>query len=81
MFGLFSLPKLLFTAAVIAAVLYGFKWLNRRQQMQAEDQGGKPKANVGGAQRPAEAQPDIEEMVPCPDCGAYVAKGSDHRCT
>ena len=24
---------------------------------------------------------DIEEMIPCRDCGAYVAKGSKHRCS
>ena len=23
---------------------------------------------------------DIEELVPCPDCGAYIAKGSNQRC-
>ena len=73
MFG-FSIPKIIFTAAVIAAVWYGFKWLNRRQQVEAER--AQAALNKGGAEAP-----DVEEMVPCPDCGAYVAKGGDHRCT
>lgn len=74
MFGLFSLPKIIFTVAVIAAVWYGFKWLNRRQQVQAE----RAKADLNKA---TAKDPDIEEMVPCSDCGAYIAKDSDHRCT
>jgi len=79
MFGLFSLPKLLFTAAVIAAVWYGFKWLNRRQQVESE----RAKGDLGGSKGTAKrkAAPDVEEMVACPDCGAYVSKGGDHRCT
>lgn len=75
MFG-FSITKLLFTAVVIAAVWYGFKWLNRRAQVQqrsAEDS--------GRVEAEAAKAPDVEEMVQCPDCGAYIAKGSGHRCT
>ncbi len=79
MFGLFSLPKLLLTAAIIAGVWYGFKWLNRRQ---AELANQKPKRTEKPrhSTRSKEEDPDIEEMVLCPDCGAYVAKGSNHKC-
>ena len=79
MFGLFNLPKLLLLAAIIFGVWYGFKWLNARQA-----QVGKSKKQRSFRQKSdAESQPidpDIEEMIPCPDCGAYVAKGSKHRC-
>ncbi|MBT6095308.1 MAG: hypothetical protein HOH04_10525 [Rhodospirillaceae bacterium] len=76
MLGLFSLPKILFTIAVIVAVWYGFKWFNRRSQVQQHraDEVGRGAASAAKA-------PDVEEMVLCPDCGAYVAKGGGHRCT
>jgi len=79
MFGLFSLPKLLLTAAIIAGVWYGFKWLNRRQAEVESHRRDRP-ARAKRSTPPIDDDPDIEEMIPCPDCGAYVAKGSKHRC-
>jgi len=76
MFGIFSLPKILFTIAAVAAIWYGFKWMNRRAQVR-QRQAEQPRAKAPEAN----AQPEVEEMVQCPDCGAYVAKGSGHRCT
>ena len=79
MFGLLSLPKLILTAAIVMGVWYGFKWLNQRQaqiKWAAKNKRRKPK-------KAAYSQPDehdIEEMMPCTNCGAYVAKGSNHRC-
>jgi len=79
MFGLFNLPKLLLLAAIIFAVWYGFKWLNNRQAQVSRSKPAKPfRPNARPAADPVE--PDIEEMIPCPDCGVYVAKGSKHRC-
>ena len=76
MFGIFSLPKILFTVVIIIAVWQGFKWLNRRgelQQRRAE--------KLGRENAEQAAAPDVEEMVQCPDCGAFVAKGGGHNCT
>jgi hypothetical protein len=74
MFGLLSLPKLLLTAAIIAGVWYGFKWLNQRQAQIMRDRNKKTTYSKND-------EIDIEEMIPCRDCGAYVAKGSKHRCS
>ena len=79
MFGLLSLPKLLLTAAIIAGVWYGFKWLNQRQaqiKWAAQNQHRRNKKSVNSEND----ETDIEEMIPCQDCGAYIAKGSNHRC-
>ena len=74
MFG-FSIMKILFTIVVVVVVWQGFKWLKRREAM-AE---ARAQANLN----PESMHPrdGVEEMVLCPDCGAYIAKGSDHRCT
>ena len=62
MFGL-SLSKLLVLALIIAAVWYGFKWLNRSK---AKDEGSKQ------ANRAADGGTDL---AACPACGTYVAAG------
>ncbi|MEK9753492.1 MAG: hypothetical protein VW338_09830 [Rhodospirillaceae bacterium] len=74
MFG-FSLPKILFTVVIIVVVWQAFKWLNRRgelQQRRAEE------VERDAATRARSAE--VEDMVQCPDCGAYVPQGSNHRC-
>ena len=79
MFGLLSLPKLLLTAAIIACVWYGFKWLNQRQgqiKRSAQNRRRQPKKST----YTENDETDIEEMVQCSDCGAYFAKGNEHRC-
>ena len=79
MFGLLSLPKLLLLGAIIFGVWYGFKWLNGRQAQVKQSKKKRSFRQESGTTQNFE-EPDIEEMVPCPDCGAYVAKGSKHRC-
>ena len=74
MFG-FSIMKVLFTIAIILVVWQGFKWLKRRETVAAAHD--KKSLN----RESTSTQDGAEEMVPCPDCGAYIAKGSDHRCT
>jgi len=74
MFG-FSIMKVLFTIAVVIVVWQGFKWLKRRDELQSQ------RAQDEVERESAAARADIEDMVPCPDCGAYIAKGSNHRCT
>lgn len=73
MFG-FSIMKILFTIAVVVAVWQGFKWLKRRETL--ADTRTKRALN----RESKSAQDGVEEMVLCSDCGAYIAKGSDHRC-
>lgn len=68
MFG-FSFSKLVFLAAVIAAVWYGFRWLERRK-------GTTPR--VGKRTEP-EFKTGVEDTVKCPQCGAFVvAKGASN---
>ena len=83
MFG-FSLTKLLFTAAVILAVWYGFKWVGRMQVKRNADAKEKLRAERGRASvrpRPSPAAAmDAEDMVKCPACGDYVAARSMTHC-
>jgi TRAP-type C4-dicarboxylate transport system permease small subunit len=58
----FSLPKLLFLAIVIAAVWYGWKWLERRGAALSED-------------KPADKAALDQDLVACTACGTYVAPG------
>ena len=84
MFG-FSLQKIIVLVAIIAAVWYGFKFLSRLDASRKADakvrhtkgkSGGKSK---GGRRAATPATDDVEDMVQCRSCGAYVAAGT--RCT
>jgi uncharacterized protein len=68
MFG-FSLTKLLFTAAVIAAVWYGYKWIGRIQSMRAAE-------NKLRGNRPRPGPAAVEDMIRCPACDSFVAAGA-----
>jgi len=79
MFGFLSLPKLIFTVVIVLAVWYGFKWYNRRQQIERQRaQGQVPPGGAGPSNKRKEAA--IEDMVQCPDCGAYVPADGRHKC-
>lgn len=88
MFGLPSIQKLIVLAAVVAAVWYGFKFLGRLQQARKEEaklresQGGKParKADGGEAARREGRESQVEDLVQCPSCGAYIQAGSTCEC-
>ncbi|MGF1592600.1 MAG: hypothetical protein ACFCUW_04930 [Kiloniellaceae bacterium] len=87
MFGLPSLQKLIVLAAVVAAVWYGFKFLGRLQaarQAEAklrEKQGGRPAAKSSESPpKGGKAENQVEDLVPCPSCGAYVRAGSTCSC-
>lgn len=72
MFG-FSFTKLLILAAVIGAVWYGFRYLNRLQDQRS----AKPvERRETKEPKPTKA----EEMVQCPVCQAYVPEGSATNC-
>ncbi len=73
---MFSLPKLLVLAGIILAVIYGFKLfasISRRRE--AGDQPARPRAT-----RQKRDQVQAEDLVPCPNCGAYVSSGAEHDC-
>ncbi len=84
MFGL-SITKLLFTAAAIFIVWWGFKWVGRMQ-----DQRGKKNTANGRRHRRtnnvensahAPATPaQTEDMVACKSCGTYVTASGAKSC-
>lgn len=73
MFGLPTFPKLLFVAAIIAAVWY---FLRRGQfaRKNAEEKDERPAGGRSGNARP------IEDMVQCKSCGAYYPAKSTCSC-
>ena len=75
MFGLFSLPKLLFTVFMIVVVWQGFKWLSRRSELQSR----RTEKVMSNMERNFE-QANCEEMIKCADCGAFVPRDGGHRC-
>jgi uncharacterized protein len=80
MFG-FSLQKLLLLLLIVGAVWYGFKFVNRLQQ--ARDSEGKSRSRVRGSKPPASepsAATEVEDMVRCPTCDAFVAARSTSHC-
>lgn len=85
MFGLPSLQKLIVLAVVVAVVWFGFKFLGRLQAQRKaeaklrESQGGRPsrKAEAGRQER---RNDEVEDLVACPKCGAYVRAGSVCNC-
>jgi len=87
MFG-FSLPKLLFTAIVIAAVVYGFRWLAQVQQNneQRDRKRASPRKTGGSAaSSPRQSASsvdadDVETMIECRVCGSYVSASGARSC-
>ena len=81
----FSIQKLLFTIAVVVAVWYGFKWVSRMQvkrdaQAKAKlrrQASGDTSGNLGAASGTTD---DVEEMVECAPCGAFVAARGAKSC-
>lgn len=80
MFG-FSLTKILFTVAVVIIVWQGYKWLGRMQtRRDAIAREGARGTGRGGRAAAAAATPspaEVEDMVECTVCGAFVpARGA-----
>jgi uncharacterized protein len=78
MFG-FSLSKLIFTAIIVAAVWYGFKYVNRLSEERRDkiDQQNKP---LKSARKKKPRGEDAEDMVACTVCGTFVAPSSATDC-
>ena len=70
MFG-FSLSKLLVLGALIAAVWYGLRWVQRRQQLQRSAENDKMERG---------ADPSSEELVACTQCGVFVPAEGGRSC-
>jgi hypothetical protein len=66
MFG-FSLPKLIFTAAIVAAVIYGFRLIGR-------------KTGGGSGSNNAPSTPQAEDTQKCAVCGTYVSANNPAVC-
>ena len=88
MFG-FSIQKLLVLVAILAAVWYGFKLIGRLDQARKAEtrvrDGGKRSrpawwpggGGSGGGAAGDKGQVQVEDMVQCPTCQAYVpARGA-----
>ncbi|MDE0061120.1 MAG: hypothetical protein OXI22_20655 [Defluviicoccus sp.] len=70
MFG-FSLSKLVVLAALIAAVWYGLRWVQRRQQMQGDAE----RDRVEGGQASSS-----QDLVACTRCGVFVSADAKPSC-
>jgi len=77
MFG-FSFTKLLFTAAIVLIVWYGFKMVTRLDRQRREELKKAARETVQKSTRRAE--PQTEDMVKCAVCDTYVPSGSARSC-
>ncbi len=76
MFG-FSLPKLIILALIIVGVWKGFKYLQRRQEVQDRDRHEK----VRKAREETQGSADpVEDMQRCPVCGTYFSGRPGETC-
>lgn len=78
MFG-FSFVKLFVLAALILAVLYGFKWVARIQQQHFSPNAKRvrgDKERVGAEDK----EHDVEDMIRCAVCGSYSPAANFSNC-
>ncbi len=80
MFGL-SLTKILFTLAVVVIVWQGYRWLGRmqtrRDAIARETARGSGRGGRAAAAAAAPSPAEVEDMVECTVCGAFVpARGA-----
>ncbi|MDV7339194.1 hypothetical protein RYZ26_06295 [Terasakiella sp. A23] len=78
----FSPTKLLFTAAIIIVVWYGFKWFNRMQENQKKNASSQTPRGPSKAEQaaPKAQEADYEELVACAKCGDYVISDKRSGC-
>jgi len=86
-----SLSKIILLALVIGAVWFGWRWVNRVQEIGrartaarrqgGPNQSGRRDAASGASTRDAGTYAvEAEDMEKCPECGAYVAPRSAVSC-
>ena len=79
-FGL-TLTKILFTILIIVAVWRAFALVSRLQaQWEARREVPPPRGRQPSRDRPSAPQQRVVDLVQCPRCGAYVARGETCRC-
>lgn len=71
-----SLPKLIVLIAIILAVLYGFRLFSAGERRRAADNRREPPRAAQQKRRHI----DAEDLVKCPECGAYITAGGQHDC-
>lgn len=71
-----SLQKIVFTAAVIFAVWYGWRWIGRKR---AESLARHRKHERVKRQKKA-PDADVVDLAPCPVCGDFVPPGGVRSC-
>ncbi len=71
--------KLIFTIGVVYAVWYSFKNWARISAAYKEVQDEKARAE-GAEIKSKPRQPVVQDLVPCPKCGSYVAAGAVCSC-
>ena len=71
--------KIIFTVGIVYVIWWAFKFRTRIaaaykevQDEKAREQGASVKSEAG--------QPVVQDLAPCPKCGAYVAVGSPCSC-
>ena len=67
----FSLSKLLVLAALIGAVWYGFRWVQRRQQLQQSAERDEVEQESGSSS---------QDLVACSLCGVFVPASGKRSC-
>lgn len=87
MFGLPSIQKLIVLAAVVAAVWYGFKFLGRLQKQREEEAKLHARKDARAAKKKSPKETSgggrggqVEDLVQCPSCGAYIQAGTKCDC-
>ena len=82
MFG-FSVSKILFTIVAVAAIWYGFKFIQRVQDSNKDSVSGRRRPGVDGGANRAPAgrdDDDVETMIECRVCGSFVAASGARSC-
>ena len=73
----FSLSKILFTVFIVAVVWYGFQWFSRVQSRRERQ----ARLHESRRKRAKKAPPaDVEDLVQCPVCKAYVPAVGAKNC-
>lgn len=75
MFGILNPTKLLFTVLVVAAIWYGFKWLNSKTSGDGKVSGTRPRNRVSDDGGDA-----VEEMIRCKACGDFMPENRAVAC-
>ncbi len=82
-----SLSKIILLALVIGAVWYGWRWINRVQEIgrartaaRRQDGPNQSGPSQSGRRDAGAYAVEAEDMEKCPECGAYVAPRSAVSC-